>query len=98
MNFNIINCNNFKKRFLGMMFLKEKTSNGYYFKKCNSIHTFFCKYPLDVILLDKNNYIIDIKYNLKPWKIFKFKCYSIIEFNHGIINKTLDKSYFKNLI
>lgn len=81
-----------------MMFLKQKTSNGYYFKKCNSIHTFFCKFPIDVILLDKNNYIIDIKYNLKPWRIFFFNCYSIIEFNHGFINSNLSKDHFKNLI
>jgi len=97
MKLSIKQCNSFKNRFIGMMFLKEKKPIGYYFKKCHSIHTFFCYYPLDIVLLDKNNSIIDIKYNLKPWRVFFFKCYSIIEFPNGFINE-LDKDYFKNLI
>ncbi len=34
------------------------------------IHTFFLKYPIDVIILGKNNKINSIKENLKPNRFF----------------------------
>jgi hypothetical protein len=78
----IKNCNTIFSRFLGMMGLSS-TNVGYYFRNCHSIHTCFCHFDLDVILLDKNNQIIDIQYHLKPWKFYFFKCYSILEFQSG---------------
>ena len=37
--------------------------------KCNSIHTFFMKTNIDVILTDKNDKILYIYRNVKPWRI-----------------------------
>lgn len=34
------------------------------------IHTFFVKHPIDVIILDKNFYVVTIKKKLTPFKIF----------------------------
>lgn len=81
---------------MGMMFLKT-TNKGYYFKKVSSIHTCFCRFKIDVILLDKNNNIIDIKYNLKPWRFFIFKCYSILEFQSGLL-KEIKKDEITHLL
>lgn len=69
-----------------MMFLKD-SNECYYFKNTHSIHTCFCRFNLDVVLLDKENNIIDIKYNLKPWHFYFFKCYSILEFKSGLLKK-----------
>lgn len=73
-------CINFKDRLLGLMFKKEITE-GYLFPKCNSIHTFFMKKPIDVIMTDRNNRIIYMHANLKPWKIIwpKKNVYNTIE-------------------
>ncbi len=68
-----------------MMFLKEKKPIGYYFYKCHSIHTFFMRFSLDIVLLDKENNIIDIVRNKKPWRIFFFRCYSILEVPSGYL-------------
>lgn len=87
MKLTIKHCNSLKDRFLGMMFQVKKTQIGYYFKKCHSIHTFFCFFPIDVVLLDKENNILDVKYNLKPFRIFFFSCYSIVEFYHGYLDQ-----------
>lgn len=97
MQFTIKNCKSFKDRFLGMMFLKEKKEMGYYFNHCHSIHTFFCYFPLDVVLLDKNNNIIHIKENIKPWRIYFFQCYSILEVPHGMLPDAI-KVYIKNML
>ena len=50
-------CNNIFNRFLGLMF-KKNIDYGLYFPKCNSIHTFFMKENIDVIMCDKDNTII----------------------------------------
>lgn len=61
-------CNNFFNRFIGLMFKKDITY-GLCFPKCNSIHTFFMKTNIDVIMTDKEYNIIHIFNNLKPNKI-----------------------------
>lgn len=91
MQFTIKKCESFKDRFIGMMFLKEKKRMGYYFCHCHSIHTFFCYFPLDIVLLDKKNHIIDIKKNIKPWHIYFFKCYSILEVPSGALPSNIEK-------
>ena len=61
-------CNNMFNRFLGLMF-KKNICYGLCFPKCNSIHTFFMRIPIDVIMTDKNYNILYIFNNLKPNKI-----------------------------
>ena len=61
-------CNNIFNRFLGLMF-KKNIDYGLCFPKCNSIHTFFMKIPIDVIMTDKDYNILYIFNNLKPNKI-----------------------------
>ena len=61
-------CNNIFNRFLGLMF-KKNIDYGLYFPKCNSIHTFFMKERIDVIMTDKDYNILYIFNNLKPNKI-----------------------------
>ena len=34
------------------------------------IHTFGLKFPIDVVILDKNNKVVSIKQGLKPYSIF----------------------------
>ena len=61
-------CNNIFNRFLGFMF-KKNINYGLCFPKCNSIHTFFMRIPIDVIMTDKDYNILHIFYNIKPNKI-----------------------------
>ena len=53
----IITLKSFLERFKGLMFKQEKIKNIYLFPKCQGIHTFFMKIPIDVVLTDKNNNI-----------------------------------------
>ena len=64
----IIVAQTFTQRLVGLMFKKEVTYS-LLFKNCNKIHTFMMRFNLDLIILDENNKIIDIKKNIKPNKI-----------------------------
>ncbi len=61
-------CNNIFNRFLGFMF-KKNIDYGLCFPKCNSIHTFFMRVPIDVVMTNKNYNILFIYKNFKPNKI-----------------------------
>lgn len=68
----VINATSFKLRFLGLM--GQKTINkGLFFPNCNSIHTFFMKDRIDVLMMDDNNKIIFIHENLPKNKIIYHK-------------------------
>ena len=36
---------------------------------CNSIHTFFMRFSLDVFFLDEMGRVLDIRWNLAPWRM-----------------------------
>jgi uncharacterized membrane protein (UPF0127 family) len=79
-NIDIIDCNTFFSRLIGFMF-KKNITNALLFNKCNSIHTFFMKSNIDVIMCDKENNIIHYYNNLKKNKVIlpKKKVYRTIE-------------------
>ena len=57
----VILCNHFWDRFKGNMG-KKNIQNVLVFPKCNAIHTFFMKENIDVILTDKDDYLVKIKF------------------------------------
>ena len=65
---NIKMCDKFFNRLKGFMF-KKNINYGLCFNKCNSIHTFFFFFKIDVIMTDKNNKILYIFNNLGPCRI-----------------------------
>ncbi len=60
--------NTFFKRLRGNMG-KKNICNCLCFPKCNSIHTFFMKSAIDIIMTDKNNIILYIYNNFTPNKV-----------------------------
>lgn len=67
---------------------KLKPENVYFKTRCG-IHTFGLKFPLDVVILDKNNKVKKIKESLKPNRIFLWnpKYEKILELKPGTIKK-----------
>lgn len=74
------NCTDFYSRFKGFMGCNN-IDKALLFEKCNSIHTFFMKQKIDVILCDKNNKIIFYYKDLKKNKIIlpKKNIYKVFE-------------------
>ena len=76
----LIECNTFFTRLRGFMF-RDKIDYALLFNRCNSIHTFFMKKNIDVIMCDKDNNIIFYYKNLCKNKVIwpKKNVYKIIE-------------------
>lgn len=81
-------ADNIFSRAKGLMFSKEKNFDyGLIFdleretKVGASIHMFFVFFPINVLFLDSNKKIIDLKFGLKPWQMTRpmKKCRYIIE-------------------
>jgi uncharacterized membrane protein (UPF0127 family) len=80
----------FGKRLKGLMFQKNLLpGSGVHIKPCQSIHTFFMKFPIDVIYLDKELIVVGTEQSLPPGKLGgRFKnAHSVIEVKAGFISK-----------
>ena len=77
----LVECKSFFSRFKGFM-LKKNINYALLFNKCNSIHTFFMREKIDVIMLDKDNVIRYYYKNLDKNKIIwpKHNACKTIEF------------------
>lgn len=90
---NAVICRNFLSKFLGLMFSRKKnTALVFEFAKeyFISLHMFFVFYPIDVIFLDKNKIVVDLKENFKSFTLYtsKRKAMFAIEMPDGTIKKT----------
>lgn len=77
---NVYECKSFYTRFKGFMF-KKNIEHALLFNHCNSIHTFFMKTNIDVIMCDKDNNILYYFNNLSKNKVIlpKKNVYKTIE-------------------
>lgn len=54
---------------------------------CNSIHTLFMQFPLDVLFLDKDSRVVHVTRSLKPWRACMcLKASSVVELAAGVID------------
>ncbi len=77
---------NLWERTIGLMghpYLEQKS--GLWIESCNSIHTFFMKFSIDVVYIDRSGKILEIQRNIKPWRIAKpvFKASAVLEMMVG---------------
>ncbi len=82
----------FWQRLMGLM--GKKTFPEEYdcliFEKCNSIHCFFMRMPIDVIFTDKENKVVKCISGLKPWHLAfgTLKSCNCIELPSGTLKKS----------
>lgn len=78
---NVIIADTFMKRFLGLMGRKE-SNYALLLSPCNSVHTCFMRFQLDLLFLDGDNRIIEKRQAVKPWRGTKIigKAHSVLEF------------------
>lgn len=76
------------KKLVGLMG-KEK-SEIVIFKTRFGIHTFFLKFPIDLVIVSKNKKVVFIKKSLKPNRIvfWDFRYNTVIELPEGFIEKS----------
>jgi len=68
---NEIVCKTFLSQALGLMFRKKKNLIMIFSKERKiSLHMFFVFYPIEVLILNKNKEIVEIKRNFKPFTLW----------------------------
>ena len=62
-------ADSFWKRFKGLIGTKDlPRGNGLLIEPCNSIHMMFMSIPLDVVYVDKENHVVALDPEIKPWR------------------------------
>lgn len=88
---NVKIADSFWPRFKGLMGIKSISEDfALHLIPCTSIHTFFMKFPIDVLYLDQKNNIVGMEENLQPGKIGKkfSHAHSVIELHAGKVAQT----------
>ena len=72
----------FADRLFGLIFKNIKKGQGFIINDCNSIHTFWMRYKIDVVFLNKNNEIIKLYESFNQFRITPVikKACCVIEF------------------
>jgi uncharacterized membrane protein (UPF0127 family) len=91
----IVYCDSFIRQGTGLIFRTkssvENTAWVFRFKNPRKVAVtmFFVFFPIDIVFLDRNNCIVELKENLKPFRNYtcKEKIYSFVELKQGIIKK-----------
>lgn len=75
------------ERAAGLIPLKKMTDNQcMVFEKCSSIHTFFMRFPIDVVFCSADGAVVSVAAGLKPWRFaFDFKASFTVELNNGLV-------------
>ncbi len=76
----------FFSRFKGLIGVPHLPfGEGLHLTRCNSIHTFFMKMPIDVLFLDVSHHVVDICPSMPPWGVSRvyFNAKSVLELPHG---------------
>ena len=83
---NVNLADNLISRTIGLMFKKTLTgTSGLLIKPCNSIHTFFMFFDLDVLFISSSGEIVKIIRGMKPWRMswIYFRASQVLELKAG---------------
>ena len=62
---------------------------GLWIVPCESVHTFFMKFPIDLVYIDRNKKVKKIRSHVRPWRLSAcLSAHSIIELPAGVIQNT----------
>jgi hypothetical protein len=62
---------------------------GLWIVPCESVHTFFMRFPIDLVYLDRKNTIKKVRSAVGPWRLsICFSAHSILELPAGTIRAT----------
>ena len=85
---NVMMANSLFKRILGLMFKKNINKNeSLLIEPCNSIHTCFMNFSIDVLFISKKNEVVHVIENMHPWRFsaIHFRSKKVVEFPAGTL-------------
>ncbi|MCU7945014.1 MAG: DUF192 domain-containing protein [Candidatus Thiodiazotropha sp. (ex Cardiolucina cf. quadrata)] len=63
-------------------------SDGLLLERCASVHTFWMRYPLDLVFMDKKGKVVMCQEGVKPFRTASAHgAYYTLELNQGVISK-----------
>lgn len=75
-------------RGLGLMFRPQlQPGLGMWIAPCSGIHTFFMRFPIDAVFVDRGLQIVRVRPGLRPWRMVPlvFGAHSVIELPAGTV-------------
>ena len=78
----------FWSRLVGLQFRRKLPSNtGLLLVPCNSVHTCFVRFSVDVVFLDNRGCILTVRHHLRPWRLAfgPRKTHAVLEMPAGAI-------------
>jgi uncharacterized membrane protein (UPF0127 family) len=99
---NLERAHSFGKRTKGLMFRKELARDtgllmAFGYERKHEIWMFGMRFPIDIVFIDRDKRIVDIKHSVKPmgknpgmWRIHRPSkpCRYVLEVSAGLVNKT----------
>lgn len=66
-----------------------EAGEGLWINPCESVHTFFMKFPIDLVYLDKNRKVRKVRHAVGPWRLSAcLTARSVLELPAGTAAKT----------
>ncbi len=83
----------FAERGRGMIGRNFENFDAMVFDRCNCIHTLLMSITIDVLFVNRDNVVCELRKSLKPWRPFirSGKAISVIELPQGAIEKSETK-------
>ncbi len=81
-------ANGVYSRMKGLMFRNGLAgADGLLIHPCNSIHTFFMRFPIDVVFLGSEGKVVKVIRNMPPWRLswIYFSARSVLEMAGGTL-------------
>jgi uncharacterized protein len=65
------------------------SGEGLWIIPCESVHTFWMKFPIDLVYLDRNKKVKKVRSGVVPWRLSAcLSAHSVLEFASGTIHST----------
>lgn len=79
-----------EKRRTGLLKHTElKSGEGLWIVPCESVHSFFMKFTIDVLYLDRDKKVRGMRSMMKPWRVSAcLPAHSVLELPAGMIEQT----------
>ena len=62
---------------------------GLWIKPCESVHTFFMKFPIDLVYIDRRNKVRKVRHAVGPWRMSAcFSAHSVLELPAGTAERS----------
>jgi uncharacterized membrane protein (UPF0127 family) len=83
-------AHSFVDRAVGLLLTASlKPGEGLWIHPCTSVHTFFMRFPIDVLFLDDKDVVLS-RQTLAPWKLsgWNHKSRGVLELSAGTLDRT----------